>query len=126
MKYQLTTSISLIFVYVTYIIGIGFLSFLAYSFFTKGTEGIIVCTILCLFIYIAFIRKFLRFNNVSFDSKCIYIEDKIIYLKNIDKIEKGKIIFSENGISEKVYFNYFYGKNHKLLTDFFEIAKQKL
>ncbi len=126
MKYQLTTSISLIFVYVTYIIGIGFLSFLAYNFFTKDTEGIIVCAILCVFLYIAFIRKFLRFNNVNFDSKFIYVGDKIINLKNIDKIEKGKIIFSENGISEKVYYNYFYGKNHKLLTDFFEIEKQKL
>jgi hypothetical protein len=110
---------------VTSIIGIGFLSFLAYSFFTKDTEGVIVCAILCVFLYIAFIRKFLRFNNVSFDSKCIYVGNKIIYLKNIDNIEKGKIIFSENGISEKVYYNYFYGKNYKLLTDFFEIEKQK-
>lgn len=119
-NYKLTSTLGEIFVYVVYIIGIGFTGFLIYSIIIKDTSAILTCLLLILFFYFAFITKILKFKNVTFDNKSIYLEDDIISLKEVKSIKLGEIIFQKNGKEVKINYNYFYGENYKILTEFYE------
>ncbi|MES2544468.1 MAG: hypothetical protein V4548_06260 [Bacteroidota bacterium] len=119
-NYKLTSYLGEIFVYVIYIIGIGFTGYLIYSIIIKDTSGILTCLLLILFFYFAFITKILKFKNVSFDNKSIYLEDENISLKEVKSIKRGEIIFQKNGKEVKINYNYFYGENYKMLTEFYE------
>jgi hypothetical protein len=119
-NFKLTSTLGEIFVYVIYIIGIGFTGFLIYSVIIKDTSGILTCLLLILFFYFAFITKILKFKNVTFDNKSIYLEDENIPLKEVKNIKLGEIIFQKNGKEVKINYNYFYGENYKKLTEFYE------
>ena len=95
-NYKLTSTLGEIFVYVIYIIGIGFIGFLIYSVIIKDTSGILTCLLLILFFYFAFIIKILKFKNVTFDNKSIYLKDENISLKEVKSIKLGEIIFKKN------------------------------
>jgi hypothetical protein len=123
-NYKLTSTLGEIFVYAIYIIGIGFTGFLIYSVIIKDTSGILTCLLLILFFYFAFITKILKFKNVTFDNKSIYLEDENISLKEVKSIKPGEIIFQKNGKEVKINYNYFYGENYKMLTEFYENEKK--
>lgn len=67
-----------------------------------------------------FSLKILKFKNVTFDNKSIYLEDENISLKEVKSIKLGEIIFQKNGKVVKINYNYFYGENYKMLTEFYE------
>jgi len=69
---------------------------------------------------VKFISKFIKFKNITFDDKSIYVEDDIISLKEINHIEKGKIVIAKNGKEEKYFYNYFYGTNYEVLMKFYK------
>ena len=119
-KYNLTSTLGEIFVFVVYIIGIGFLGFLIYSIITNEISAILTCLALNIFLYFAFIKKIIKFKKLTFDNKSIYFEDKSVSLKEVKSIKLGKIIFQENGKEVKINYNYFYGENYKMLTEFYE------
>ena len=119
-NYKLTSTLGEIFVYAIYLIGIGFTGFLIYSVIIKDTSGILTCLLLILFFYFAFITKILKFKNVTFDNKSIYLEDENISLKEVKSIKLGEIIFRKNGKEVKINYNYFYGENYKKLTEYYE------
>lgn len=119
-KYKLTTTLGEIFKYNGYIIGIGFLGFLIYTVTIKDIAGIFTCLLLILFLYVKFISKFIKFKNITFDDKSIYVEDDIISLKEINHIEKGKIVVGKNGKEKKYFYNYFYGTNYEVLMKFYK------
>jgi hypothetical protein len=123
-NYKLTSTLGEIFIYAIYIIGIGFTGFLIYSVIIKDTSGILTCLLLILFFYFAFITKILKFKNVTFDNKSIYLEDENISLKEVKSIKPGEIIFQKNGKEVKINYNYFYGENYKMLTEFYENEKK--
>ena len=119
-NYKLSSTLGEIFVYVIYMIGIGFVGFLIYSIIIKDTSGVFICSLLILFLYFALITKIVKFKNVTFDNKAIYIEDENISLKEIKKIKNGEIMILRNGKEVKINYNYFYETNYKILIEFYE------
>jgi hypothetical protein len=119
-NYKLTSILGEIFIYVINIIGIGFAGFLIYSITIKDTSAILICLLLILFFYFAFISEILKFKNVTFDNKSIYLDGENISLKEVKSIRLGEIIFQKNGKEVKINYNYFYGENYKMLTEFYE------
>jgi hypothetical protein len=118
-KYKLTSTLSTLFVYIIYTIGIGIFFFLIYSIITIDIPGIITCLALELFFYIKFYRLFLKFKNIMFDFECIYFDNESIPFKNITEIKKGKITYIKKDIKNSVYYNYFYGINYNQLNNFY-------
>jgi hypothetical protein len=119
-RYNLTSTLGEIFVFVVYIIGIVFFGFLIYSIITNEISAILTCLALNIFLYFAFIKKIIKFKKLTFDNKSIYFEDKSVSLKEVKSIKLGEIIFHENGKEVKINYNYFYGENYKMLTEFYE------
>lgn len=117
-KYELTTFLSEAFKYIVYVIGIGFIGFMTYCLIIRDLNGSLVCLFLILFWYLASIRKIRKFENITFDSKNIYIENQSFSLKEIKQIEKGKIVLEKNGKEENHFWNHFYGKNYSLLKTY--------
>ncbi len=119
-NYNLTSTLGEIFVFVVYIIGIVFFGFLIYSIVTNEISAILTCLALNIFLYFAFIKKIQKFKKLTFDNKSIYFEDESVSLKEVKSIKLGEIIFHKNGKEVKINYNYFYGENYKMLTEFYE------
>jgi uncharacterized membrane protein len=119
-NYRLTSTLGEIFVYVVYIIGIGFLGFLIYSIIINEMSSILTCLALNIFLYFVFIKKILKFKNLTFDNKYIHLDDESISLKQIKRIKPGELIILKNEKEVKINYNYFYGENYKVLKQFYE------
>ncbi len=119
-KSNLTSRLGEIFVYVIYIIGIGFLGFLFYSLFINETNAILTTLLLNLFLCFILISKILRFKKVSFDHESIYLQNERIPFSEVKSIKKGEIIILKDRKEEKIKYNYFFDENFKILKDFYE------
>ena len=119
-KYNLTSTVGEVFVYVIYIIGIGFLGFLIYSVIINETGAILTCLGLNIFWYFAFIKKILKFKKITFDAKSIYLENECISLKQVKSIEIGELTIQKNEEEVTTNYNYFYSENLKMLEEFHE------
>jgi hypothetical protein len=119
-NYKLTSTLGEIFVYVVYIIGIGFFGFLIYSIMINEMSAILTCLVLNIFLYFAFIKKILKFKKLTFDNKLIYFEDESVSLKEVKSIKLGELIIRKNEKEVKINYNYFYGENYKILKQFYE------
>ena len=119
-NYRLTSTLGEIFVYVVYIIGIGFLGFLIYSIIINEMSSILTCLALNIFLYFVFIKKILKFRNLTFDNKYIHLDDESISLKQIKRIKPGELIILKNEKEVKINYNCFYGENYKVLKQFYE------
>lgn len=119
-KFNLTSELGILFVYVSSILGIGILFFLIYSITIAALPAVIICIFIELSFYLKFYRFFFKFKNVSFDNQYIYFDNQSIPLKNVREIEKGKIIYFIEGedFEIELYYNHFYGINLEILEEF--------
>ena len=101
-NYRLTSTLGEIFVYVVYIIGIGFLGFLIYSIIINEMSSILTCLALNILLYFVFIKKILKFKNLTFDNKYIHLDDESISLKQIKRIKPGELIILKNEKEVKI------------------------
>lgn len=119
MKHKLETSLSTIFVYVIYVMGIYLLGFLLYNIIIRDTENLIFLIVALLFLYLMFFRKIWRFKSFTFDSSFIYADNKTISFQVVSKIEKGKITYIENDLEKVLYFNFYFIENFKILLEYY-------
>ena len=101
-NYRLTSTLGEIFVYVVYIIGIGFLGFLIYSIIINEMSSILTCLALNILLYFVFIKKILKFRKLTFDNKYFHLDDESISLKQINRIKPGELIILKNEKEVKI------------------------
>lgn len=123
-KYNLSSSLGQISVYIIYIMGIELLGFLTYSIIVNNIDGTIACLLFIVFFYFAFLRKVLKFKKITFDSKSIYIGDECISLRDVESLQTGEIILQKNGNQEKIIYNSFFCDNLKILKGFYEVERE--
>ena len=119
-KDNLASTLGEVFVYVVYIIGIGFLGFLIYSVIINKIGAILTCVGMNIFWYFAFIKKILKFKKITFDAKSIYLDNECISLKQVKSIEIGELTIQKNEEEVRANYNYFYSENLKMLEEFYE------
>jgi len=105
MKYKLNHEISFLYCLASKIIFIGSLGFLIYSICIAETSAFLFCMIFSLFMFFL-MQRFKKFKLIEFDEKSIYFDEIKIDLKDIDKINMGKIIFKTNFEEEPIDFFY--------------------
>ncbi|MEP4790475.1 MAG: hypothetical protein ABJW77_08415 [Gilvibacter sp.] len=93
--------------------------------FTQDFLELLASSIFLIFCYLAFFRKILRAQSLTFDENYFYTKkgDKIGYDK-ITEIVDGKITLIKKGVEKEIYVSlYFLGKNHKLFDKYYNLKK---
>jgi hypothetical protein len=94
---------------------------LIYTIVTLDISGLIFT----IFFYLAFFRKIMRIQSLTFDENYIYTKggNKISY-DEINSIVDGKITIIKNSNKKVIYVNpYFPAKNHKLFMKYYNSKK---
>jgi hypothetical protein len=107
-KYNLTTGVSSFNKFNSIIIFFIILFVLCWNIYISYYLGIILSILGLFFVYINFFKNSNKNKIIEFTDKYVYIGDKVISIKYIVSLEKGKIIYLEGKSCESIKFEFNY------------------
>jgi hypothetical protein len=81
---------------------------LCWNIYISYYLGIILSLLGLFFVYINFFKNSNKNKIIEFTDKYVYIDDKVISIKDIVSLEKGKIIYLEGKSRESIKFEFNY------------------
>lgn len=107
-KYNLTTGLSSFNTFNSIIIFFIIFFVLCWNIYISYYFGIFLSILGMVFVYINFFKNSTKNKIIEFSDKYVYIGDKVISIKDVVSIEKGKIVYLEGKSVESIKFEFNY------------------